>query len=219
MRLRVNEDLSQELKWRSSKDNWKSQHPWFLNEKDGDTAGVDQSAYFRSNRGSITKRRGSIGRDALRGFPKEDKPWVELKVHADRWLLEALRNDLDTLRMETFANLGRSNKKRLSGRERMDERERIEKALSKSKYLTNGTKELLKVYRWDLELLKISEKTRSLFPIVEELAAALSKLKRRDVLHNSKRVSSEEARRVIEKLDDVQMVIQIILAKWEDTEE
>jgi hypothetical protein len=151
------------------------------------------------------KERRTIGRNVLEGFPAR-QPWKELKRYADLWLLKELKKDLEALTTQMFPKVSKQDQGKVA-----------KKLLSN--HLTKQTVDLLDAYDWDFELVKNAERPGSLISIVEDLAAAVSKLKKRDALRRSNRISSEEARRVIERLDDIQLVIQWILGKWKDEEE
>jgi hypothetical protein len=212
IRLRVNEALSQELWWRSSIDDWQSEHPWFSEEQNRSAVPIYETPYFESST-STPKRRGSIGPAAHRSFLKRKQPWAELKKHVDQWLLVELKKDLDTL--ESEVNQLRSLRQELS--DKAERKKKIKDLLLP--YLAKNTVELLDAFHWEFELVKRSERPGSLFNVVEDLAAAIGKLTKRDVLCGSTRLSTEQARAIIEQVDDVQVVIQYILRKWKDSEE
>ena len=208
MRLRINEELSQELWWRPYNGTWWTTHAWFA-----ENPRVGTKPYFAGQRGAIGAGENNI-KSVLDIEPSEGKLcWSKLKGHASSWLRDALIKDLRILEEEIYPGGAQANQTKSRS---------LPPAIQEklSDLLDPSTKDLLEAHEWRFGVLAKSQQPRDLLPIVEELAAAIGKVKNarkpHDPLKKSWRLGCDKARKIVDGLDDVLLLIRHILTDWKD---
>jgi hypothetical protein len=224
MRLRINEELSQELWWRRDMERWRTDHGWFARDNGNKPPSFSDMPYFAAfERAAIGKGENNRMTVLYRDSDAGDLDWSTLKSHVDEWVGKELENDLQILQDAVHQ---RSKVKGTSDADAAQSNDTqfmslpaaIIKRLLESEDLKESTKNLLAAYQWKLGLLAKSIRPRDLFPIVEALAVAIKPKKGRkhhggslDLLKKSGRLRCDEARKIVDELDDLMPLIRVIL--------